>query len=83
MDRAFQPALDDAFKVVEEGIMPSVSMMLETLIEAAVSGTPGVDAELYAAELRSMGNQMARITREIQTMCGPAHAMPAYEATAA
>lgn len=78
MEPVSYPPLDEAFAAIEEGILPSVSMMLEALIEAAVSGEASVNADVRATEIRSLGRQMASLTREVQIMCGPAYSPPPY-----
>jgi hypothetical protein len=47
-----QIGLDEAFDRIEETILPSISMMLDTLLDAAALARPGLNGEAYAAELR-------------------------------
>jgi hypothetical protein len=66
-----QMKLDAAFEQIEESILPSISMMLDTLLDAASLGRPGVDAEIYAAELRTIALQLEGLTREVESLSFP------------
>ena len=46
-------SLDEAFERIEETILPSISLMLDTLLDAANLAKSGIDADIYAAELRT------------------------------
>jgi hypothetical protein len=67
--------LDEAFERIEETILPSISMMLDALLEASSLARPGIDSEIYAAELRTIGLQLEALTRQIEAM-SPAHVDP-------
>jgi hypothetical protein len=67
-----QHALDEAFERIEETILPSLSIMLDSLIDAASLARPGVDAEAYAAELREMALQLEALTRQVEAISLPA-----------
>lgn len=60
--------LDEAFEKIEEAILPSMSMMLDMLLDAASLNRPGVDAETYAAELRTVALQLESLTREVEAI---------------
>jgi glyoxylase-like metal-dependent hydrolase (beta-lactamase superfamily II) len=60
--------LDQAFDRIEETILPSLSMMLDTLLDAAALARPGHDGEVYAAELRTIALQLEELTRQIEAM---------------
>ena len=62
------PRLDEAFDRIEQTILPSISMMLDTLLDAAALGRPGVDAEVYAAELRMVALQLEALTRQVEAI---------------
>jgi hypothetical protein len=62
------PALEEAFDRIEEMILPSLSMMLDTLLEAAALARPGHDADIYAAELRTIGCELEALTREVEAL---------------
>ena len=70
-----QISLEQAFDRIEETILPSLSMMLDTLLEAASLARPGVDSEIYAAELRTIGLQLEDLTRQVEAV-SPAHLAP-------
>lgn len=67
--------LEEAFERIEETILPSISMMLDTLLDAATLGQPGIDAEVYAAELRTIALQLEALTRHVESL-SPAHLDP-------
>jgi hypothetical protein len=67
--------LDEAFERIEETILPSISMMLDALLEASSLARPGIDSEIYAAELRTIGLQLEALTRQVEAM-SPAHVDP-------
>jgi hypothetical protein len=73
LDRA--NGLDEAFERIEETILPSISMMLDTLLDAAALNRPGIDAEAYAAELRTIGLQLEALTQQVEAI-SPAHIDP-------
>lgn len=58
--------LEEAFERIEETILPSLSMMLDTLLEAAALARPGHDGEVFAAELRTLGFQLEELTRQVE-----------------
>jgi hypothetical protein len=66
--RETQRQLDEAFERIEETILPSLSMMLDTLLEAAALARPGHDGEVFAAELRTLGFQLEELTRQIEAV---------------
>ncbi|HEX8533095.1 MAG TPA: hypothetical protein VF662_02925 [Allosphingosinicella sp.] len=63
-----RPEIDHAFSQIEEAILPSISTMLDSLIDAASLAQPGFDAEAYAADLRSMASQLEAITRQMEAI---------------
>ena len=60
--------LDEALNRIEETILPSISMMLDTLLDAATLAQPGVDAEAYAAELRTIALQLEALTKQVEAI---------------
>jgi hypothetical protein len=67
--------LEEAFERIEETILPSISMMLDTLLDAATLAQPGVDADVYAAELRTIALQLEALTKQVEAI-SPAHVDP-------
>ena len=74
---------DEAFERIEETILPSLSLTLDTLLEAASLARPGRDGESYAAELRSLGRQLEALIREVESLSPPRVCVPAYRAASA
>ena len=65
-DGEAQRQLDEAFERIEETILPSLSLMLDTLLDAAALARPGHDGEAFAAELRTLGLQLEALTRQVE-----------------
>jgi hypothetical protein len=65
-----EPGLDTAFGEIEESILPTLSTMLEALIEAAALARSGEDQEAFAAEIRSLAVQLEKITLQVETVVG-------------
>ena len=63
-----QRQLDEAFERIEETILPSLSLMFDTLLDAAALARPGHDGEAFAAELRTLGCQLEALTREVEAV---------------
>ena len=63
-----QQGLDEAFDRIEETILPSISMMLDTLLDAAALARTGHDREAYAAELRTIALQLEELTRQVEAI---------------
>lgn len=72
-----QRQLDEAFERIEETILPSLSMMLDTLLDAAALARPGRDGEAFAAELRTLGLQLEELTRQIEAASAATRIDPA------
>ena len=68
MGQTDQLRLDEAFERIEETILPSISLMLDTLLDAAGLAQPGVDAEVYAAELRTVALQLEELMRQVEAV---------------
>ena len=64
MSGKFTPA--EAFDTIEETILPSLALVLDSLIEAAALARAGVDADVYAAELRTIAAELETLTREVE-----------------
>lgn len=65
-DASARQRLDEAFERIEETILPSLTMMLDTLLDAAALARPGADGDAFAAELRTLGCQLEALTREVE-----------------
>jgi hypothetical protein len=66
--RETQRQLDEAFERIEETILPSLSLMLDAMLEAAALARPGHDGEVFAAELRMLGFQLEELTRDVEAL---------------
>ncbi len=78
-----QNALGEAFDRIEETILPSLSAMLDSLLDAASLARPGFDAEAHAAELRAIALQLETLTREVEALAPDAFAHQDYRAASA
>ena len=59
--RQFEGALDK----IDVAILPSLSRLLDDVIDSAALARPGVDAEDYSAGLRKTARQVEQLTRLI------------------
>ncbi|HEX8621365.1 MAG TPA: hypothetical protein VF718_05280 [Allosphingosinicella sp.] len=67
-DRDSRRQLEEAFERIEETILPSLSLMLDAMLDAAALARPGHDGEVFAAELRTLGFQLEELTREVESV---------------
>ena len=77
-----EESLEQAFDRIEETILPSLSLMIDSLIESATLARPGIDADGYAAELRVLAVQLDELMREVEA-ASPARILPQPFAAAA
>lgn len=56
--RQFDQALDR----IDQAILPSLSRLLDTLLDSAALARPGIDSEDYAAGLRRTAREMGQLT---------------------
>ena len=69
METAVQEqGLDEAFERIEGTILPTVSMMLDTLLEASALARPGTDSAHYAAELSTLAGHLEILTRQMASI---------------
>jgi hypothetical protein len=66
--RQFESALDK----IDVAILPSLSRLLDGVIDSAALARPGVDAEDYSAGLRKTARQVEQLTRLI-ALVAPHH----------
>ncbi len=73
--------IEEALDRIEKTILPSISLMLDTLLDAASLAEPGVDSATYAAELRTVADQLEALTRQMEILAPPSDsvAQPDYE----
>ena len=65
---ASHSTIDAAFDEVEGAILPSVAMLLDSLLDSAVLALPGVDAAAHASELRSLALQVENLTGRVAAL---------------
>ena len=61
-------SLDQALERFDERILPSLSMMLDSLLDAASLARPGVDADAYAAEIRTSALELESLARRMEAI---------------
>lgn len=54
---------DTALASIDRAILPSLSQLLDSVIDSAALARPGVDAEDYSAGLRRTARQVDQLTR--------------------
>ena len=60
--------LDQALERIEAAILPSVALMLDSLIDAASLARPGADGDAYATELRRLARDLGSITCALESV---------------
>lgn len=83
VDAAEQQArLEEAFERIEETILPCISMMLETLLDASANAAE-TDPKALAAELQILAAELEELTRAVERS-SPVHLDPGeYKANTA
>ena len=76
-----QARLEEAFDRIEETILPCISMMLESLLEAS-EGVAQTDPKALAAELQILAAELEELTRAVERS-SPVHLEPGEYKTAA
>jgi len=62
------PLLDRAFDEIEASILPSLSLLMDGLLDAATIARAGTDAAHYAAEIRNLSFGVAELTRQVEAL---------------
>jgi hypothetical protein len=75
-----QTRLEEAFERIEETILPCISMMLETLLDASAS-LAETDPKALAAELQILAAELEELTQAVERS-SPAHVEPGEYRTA-
>ena len=60
--------LDRAFEQIEGSVLPSLSMLLDTLLDSAAAARPGIDARVHAAEIRTLALHLEDLTRQVEAV---------------
>ncbi len=71
--------LDLALERIESAILPGIASLLEGLVDTAALARPGIDAENYAVEIRTLTLQVEELARQMKVVT-PAPARPAAAA---
>jgi len=75
MPKADQQArLDEAFERIEETILPCISMMLETLIDA-LEHVAADERRFLVGELKTLAAELEELTKAVERS-SPAHVEP-------
>ena len=69
-----QDRLNEAFERIEETILPCISMMLETLIDASESVAEN-ERRFLAAELKTLAAELEELTKAVERS-SPMHVEP-------
>ena len=69
-----QARLEEAFERIEETILPCISMMLETLLDAS-AGAAETDPKALAAELQTLAAELEELTQAVERS-SPVHVEP-------
>lgn len=76
-----QQKLAEAFERIEGTILPCISMMLETLLDAS-RDIEQADPKVLVAELQTLAAELEELTRSVE-LCSPSHLDPGAYRTAA
>jgi|GEM_PF-3351442 len=61
-------AAADSLDSIEASIFPSLSLLLDGLIDSGVLAIPGVHSAVFAAELSSLADQVDDLTRRVASL---------------
>ena len=65
MTSSCQPQLDEAFERIEATILPCLTMVLDSLLDAA-AGVGATDPKALAAELRTIAAELDGLTHAVE-----------------
>jgi hypothetical protein len=66
--------LEEAFERIEDTILPCITMMLETLLDAS-AGAAETDPKALAAELQTLAAELEELTQAVERS-SPVHVEP-------
>lgn len=75
--------LDLALERIESAILPGIASLLEGLVDTAALARPGIDAENYAVEIRTLTLQVEELARQMKIGAPAPARPPAAAATSA
>jgi hypothetical protein len=76
-DGDIETLLEQGLERIEDAILPSLSGMLDSLLDAASLARPGADADAYAQQIRALAVDLEAVTHQVEGLS------PANRATAA
>ena len=76
------PTIDHALDEIEGRILPSMSEILDGVLEAAAMARAGIDAEAHGAELRRVVRELQEVTRQMEALSMVPQAAPALRISA-
>ncbi|HEY0148699.1 MAG TPA: hypothetical protein VGB70_06815 [Allosphingosinicella sp.] len=65
-DRDIEASLEEALERIEAAILPSLSMILDSLLDSASLARPGTDADACAVEIRTLALELESIARQVE-----------------
>lgn len=81
MLRDSPPHPAEGFETLEAAVLPTVSGMLDAMLEAASLARAGCDADRHADALRMLAGQLEAVTGEIEAIAALA-SLPNYASAA-
>jgi hypothetical protein len=60
--------LEQGLVRINEAILPSLSAMLDSLLDAASLARPGADADAYAGQIRALAAELESVTRQLEAV---------------
>lgn len=62
---------DAAFESINAAILPNAALLLDCLLDSAALAVPGLDAAVYADELRSLAVQVDDLIARVAALAPP------------
>ena len=78
MTSSCQPQLDEAFERIEATILPCLTMVLDSLLDAA-AGVGETDPKALAAELRTIAAELDGLTHAVERSSPAMRDMAAFQ----
>ena len=78
MTSSCQPQLDEAFERIEATILPCLTMVLDSLLDAA-AGVGETDPKALAAELRTLAAELDGLTHAVERSSPAMRDMAAFQ----
>ena len=78
MKSPYQPQLDEAFERIEATILPCLTMVLDSLLDAA-AGVGETNPKALAAELRTIAAELDGLTHAVERSSPAMHDLAALQ----